>query len=134
MPIGEFEYSVDDKGRVVIPPNFRDFVRDGIVVTRGMDGCLNVFPMTTWKEIETTLTNLPITDAQSRNFVRFFYSGATRANTDAAERITLPAGLRAYAGITNNVVVAGAPNRLEDLGCSQMVYPLGQCRNAAPNP
>jgi MraZ protein len=99
-----------------------------------MDGCLNVFPMTTWKEIEAKLTSLPITDAQSRNFVRFFYSGATRANTDAAERITLPAGLRTYAGITNTVVIAGAPNRLEIWDSAKWYANLANVETHPPTP
>ena len=113
MPFGEFQYSVDDKGRVIIPPSFRDFVTDGMVVTRGLEGCLYVFPLTNWNTITSKLTDLPLIDAGSRNFVRFFYSGASKAKIDAAGRITVPATLRSFAKLENNVVVAGAPNRLE---------------------
>ncbi len=113
MPFGEFQYSVDDKGRVVVPPAFRDFVEDGMVVTRGMEGCLYVFPLSAWQRIEGRLTELPLTDPEARNFVRFFYSGAAKARLDAAGRITLPATLRSFAEAEGNVVVAGAPNRLE---------------------
>ena len=113
MPFGEFQYSVDDKGRVIIPPSFRDFVTDGMVVTRGLEGCLYVFPLTNWNTITSKLTDLPLIDAGSRNFVRFFYSGASKAKIDAAGRITVPATLRNFAKLENNVVVAGAPNRLE---------------------
>ncbi len=113
MPFGEFQYSVDDKGRVIIPPGFREFVEDGMIVTRGLDTCLYVFPVAKWRDIETKLTALPITDEESRRFVRFFYSGATKAQIDAAARITIPAPLRTYSGIATNVVIAGAPNRLE---------------------
>ncbi len=113
MPFGEFQYAVDDKGRVIMPPAFRDFVEDGMVVTRGMEGCLYVFPVASWQRIETRLTELPLTDPEARNFVRFFYSGAAKAKLDSAGRITLPATLRAFAEVEGNVVVAGAPNRLE---------------------
>jgi MraZ protein len=113
MPFGEFQYSVDDKGRVIIPPSFREFVEDGMIVTRGLDTCLYVFPVAKWRDIEGRLTALPITDEESRRFVRFFYSGATKAQIDAAGRITLPSALRNYSGIGTNVVIAGAPNRLE---------------------
>jgi MraZ protein len=113
MPFGEFQYSVDDKGRVIIPPSFREFVEDGMIVTRGLDTCLYVFPVAKWRDIETKLTALPITDEESRRFVRFFYSGATKAQIDSAARITIPSPLRTYSGIATNVVIAGAPNRLE---------------------
>ncbi|MEJ2666222.1 MAG: division/cell wall cluster transcriptional repressor MraZ [Deinococcales bacterium] len=113
MPFGEFQYSVDDKGRVIVPPTFRDFVEDGMVVTRGMEGCLYVFPLSAWQRIESRLTELPLTDPEARNFVRFFYSGAAKARLDSAGRITVPATLRAFAEVEGNVVVAGAPNRLE---------------------
>lgn len=113
MPFGEFQYNVDDKGRVVIPPAFRDFIEDGFIVTRGMDGCLFLFPLNAWQRIEEHLTALPLTDAASRNFVRFFYSGAAKGKTDASGRVTIPPTLRSYAALEGAVVVAGAPNRLE---------------------
>ena len=113
MPFGEFQYSVDDKGRVIVPPSFRDFVTDGMIVTRGMEGCLYVFPLTKWNAIEGELSNLSITDAKSRGFVRFFYSGASKAKIDSAGRITIPATLRSFASLENNVRIAGFPNRLE---------------------
>ncbi len=113
MPFGEHQYSVDDKGRVIVPPSFRDFVEDGMVITRGMDGCLFVFPVASWQNIEERLTELPITDPSSRNFVRFFYSGASKAKLDSTGRISLPATLREYAKLQSNVMVVGAPNRLE---------------------
>jgi MraZ protein len=113
MPFGEYQYSVDDKGRVIIPPAFRDFVDGGMVVTRGLDSCLFVFPMTAWERIEQHLTALPLTDPESRKFVRFFYSGASKAKLDSAGRITLPPLLRSFAQAEGNVVVVGAPNRLE---------------------
>ena len=116
MPFGEFQYSVDDKGRVILPPAFRGFVDDGMVVTRGIEGCLYIFPLATWRGIEDRLTKSPLMDGESRNFIRFFYSGASKASTDSAGRITLPQTLRNFAGIeesNNSVVIAGAPNRLE---------------------
>lgn len=113
MPFGEYQYSVDDKGRVIVPPAFRDFVDGGMVVTRGLDTCLFVFPMTSWERIERHLTELPLTDPDSRKFVRFFYSGASKAKLDSAGRITLPPLLRSFARIDGNVVMVGAPNRLE---------------------
>ncbi len=137
MPFGEFQYSVDDKGRVIIPPSFREFVDDGMVVTRGMEACVYVFPMATWRNIETQLTNLPITDSPSRNFIRFFYSGAAKAAIDSAGRITLPQNLRAFAGIgeaDNSVVIAGTPNRLEIWNEARWLSSLAEVQSSPPVP
>lgn len=113
MPYGEYQYSVDDKGRVIIPPAFREFVDDGLVITRGMEGCLYLFPVTAWERIEKHLTELPLIDPDAQKFIRFFYSGAAKLRTDAAGRITIPPTLRQFARTEGPVVVAGAPNRLE---------------------
>ena len=116
MPFGEYQYAVDDKGRVIVPPAFREFVEDGMVVTRGMEGCLYVFPIAAWRRIEARLEELPLTDNDARAFVRFFYSGAAKAKLDSAGRISLPATLRTFAEVESDhghVIVAGAPNRLE---------------------
>ncbi len=113
MPFGEYQYSVDDKGRVIIPPAFRDFIEDGMVVTRGMEGCLYVFPLAHWSRIAENLDGLPIIDKAARNFVRFFYSGASKSKIDGSGRVTIPPTLRKFASIEGNVVIAGAPNRLE---------------------
>ena len=134
MPFGEYQYSVDDKGRVIVPPAFREFVEDGMVITRGMEGCLYVFPLTSWQRIETRLTELPLTDPDARNFVRFFYSGASKAKIDSAGRVTLPATLRLFAQVDGNVVVAGAPNRLEIWNEGRWLENLSQVQTQPPAP
>jgi MraZ protein len=134
MPFGEFSYTIDDKGRVVVPPAFRDFVDDGMVITRGMEGCLYVFPMSAWHRIEERLTELPLTDPSARSFVRFFYSGASRAKLDAAGRVTLPPSLREFAQAAGNVVVAGAPNRLEIWSESRWHAILAEVQASPPAP
>jgi MraZ protein len=134
MPFGEFQYSVDDKGRVIIPPTFRDFVEDGMVVTRGMDSCLFVFPMRSWQQIEESLTALPLTDPGSRNFVRFFYSGAAKAKLDSTGRIGLPPTLRKFANLEGNVMVVGAPNRLEIWNEDQWLLNLEAVQDSPPAP
>jgi MraZ protein len=115
MPFGEFQYSLDDKGRVVIPQSFRSFVEDGVVITRGIEGCLYLFPVVSWSNIERQLLNLPLTDLEAQKFVRFFYSGAFKTQMDNASRVSVPPPLRKFAGMDedNDVVVAGAPTRLE---------------------
>jgi MraZ protein len=134
MPFGEFQYSVDDKGRVIIPPAFRDFVEDGMVVTRGMDSCLFVFPLRSWQQIEESLTALPLTDPGSRNFVRFFYSGAAKAKLDSTGRIGLPPTLRTFAKLEGNVMVVGAPNRLEIWNEEQWLHNLAAVQDSPPAP
>jgi MraZ protein len=134
MPFGEFQYSVDDKGRVIIPPSFRDFVQDGMVITRGMESCLFVFPLAFWRQIEDHLTTLPITDVEARNFVRFFYSGAAKASFDSAGRVNIPATLRDYAGASGNVVIIGAPNRLEVWNEARWLSNLAEVQSNPPAP
>jgi len=113
MPFGEFSYSLDEKGRVVIPPPFRDFVAEGMVLTRGLEGNLYVFPEGIWRAIEEKLERLSLTDPEARRFVRFFYMGAHPARMDRGGRILIPPNLRRFAGLEDAVVVAGAPKRLE---------------------
>ena len=134
MPFGEYQYSVDDKGRVIVPPPFRNFIEDGMVVTRGMEGCLYIFRLGDWDRIEKSLTDLPIIDAESRKFVRFFYSGAAKAKIDSAGRITLPATLRVFADISSNVIVAGAPNRLEIWDEERWLVSLNEVQAQPPAP
>lgn len=113
MPFGEYPYAIDEKGRIVVPGPFRDFVEDGMVVTRGMEGCLYVFSLPDWKRIEDALVGLPLNDPVARNYVRFFYSGATKARMDAQGRVGIPATLRSFADLDGEVLIAGAPGRLE---------------------
>ncbi len=134
MPFGEYQYNVDDKGRVILPPAFRDFVVDGMVITRGLDNCLFVFPLTAWERIEKHLVELPLTDPESRNFVRFFYSGAAKAKLDSAGRISLPVPLRSFARTEGNVVVVGAPNRLEIWNEQLWLANLGVVQENPPAP
>ena len=116
MPFGEYQYAVDDKGRIVVPPAFRAFLDEGMVITRGMESCLYVFPESQWAHIESRLEQLPLTNRDARNFVRFFYSGAAKAKLDGTGRISLPTPLRTFAKLDADegpVIVTGAPNRLE---------------------
>jgi len=113
VPYGEYSYNLDAKGRVVIPPAFRDFVAEGMVLTRGFEGNVYVFPLSVWREIERVLEKLPLTDDAGRRFVRAFYQGAHRAQLDKGGRVLIPPTLRKFAGLEDAVIVAGAPRRLE---------------------
>jgi MraZ protein len=134
MPFGEFPYAVDDKGRVIVPPPFREFVEDGMIVTRGLERCLYVFPLTAWRRLEEQLTGLPVTDTASRKFTRYFYSGAAKAKIDAAGRITLPSTLRTFAGLDNSVMIAGTPNHLEIWDEGLWHATIGELQDDLPSP
>jgi MraZ protein len=113
MPFGEHPYTIDDKGRVVMPSDFRKFVEDGMVLTRGFEGCLYVFPTVEWQRIEAAVVDLPLNDKAGRDFMRFFYSGANKVRLDAQGRVSIPQTLRNYGALEADVVVTGAPKRLE---------------------
>lgn len=134
MPFGEYPYTIDDKGRVVLPPTFRDFVEDGMILTRGMEGCLYVFPLASWRRVEEQLENLPLTDAGSRSFVRFFYSGANKARLDNQSRVSVPQTLRSFAALEDEVIVAGAPGRLELWNPARWEAAITAVQDNPPNP
>ncbi len=134
MPFGEFQYNLDDKGRVIVPPTFRDFLADGIVLTRGFEGCLYVFPKVAWFKLEAELKELPLLDRDSRGLVRFLYSGASKVSMDSTSRITLTNALRRFAGIEHEVVFAGAPNRLEIWDEALWLSTITDLQNAPPVP
>lgn len=134
MPYGEYPYSIDDKGRVVVPPAFREFVEDGMILTRGMEGCLYIFPLANWRRVEEQLEGLPLTDRDSRAFVRFFYSGAAKARLDNQFRVSVPQPLRAFAGLETEVVVAGAPSRLELWNPARWEAAILAVQNDPPRP
>jgi len=113
MFIGEYNHSVDAKKRLALPSKFRKDLGKNIVVTRGLDKCLFVYPMKTWKELAQKLGTMPIGEAGTRSFVRLMLAGATDVNSDAQGRILLPEYLKEYAGVKKDVVVAGLFNRLE---------------------
>ena len=134
MPYGEYPYSIDDKGRVVIPPTFREFVEDGMILTRGMEGCLYIFPLASWRRVEEQLEGLPLTDRDSRAFVRFFYSGAAKTRLDNQSRVAVPQTLRAFATLDGEVVVAGAPGRLELWSPARWEAAISSVQDDPPKP
>ena len=113
MPYGEYPYTIDDKGRVVMPADFRRFIEDGMILTRGFEGCVYVFPSSEWQRIETAVEELPLNDKAGRDFMRFFYSGASKVRLDAQSRVSVPQTLRNYGSLDGDVMVTGAPKRLE---------------------
>lgn len=113
MFMGEYQHSLDDKGRLIMPAKFRDELGETFVATRGLDNCLFVYPNGEWRILEEKLKTLPMTSKDARAFVRFFFSGATECEIDKTGRISLPQNLREHAGLEKEVVVIGVSNRIE---------------------
>lgn len=113
MFIGEYQHSVDSKGRIAIPAKFRASLKKGAVVTRGLDNCLFLYPKKDWEELATKLSSLPISQKDARAFARLMLAGAMDVEPDRQGRINLPGYLREYANIKNQAIIAGLYNRLE---------------------
>lgn len=113
MFIGEFTHSVDKKGRAAIPSKFRPELAEGAVVTRGLDGCLFVYPKRQWEKIAEKFASLPLSQSKTRAFTRLMLAGAMDVNLDSQGRILIPEYLRTYANISEEAVIAGLYNRLE---------------------
>ncbi|GIO85270.1 transcriptional regulator MraZ [Paenibacillus faecis] len=113
MFMGEFQHSIDEKGRMIIPAKFRDLLGTSFVVTRGLDQCLFVYPLQEWEVLEQKLKALPLMKSDARAFTRFFFSGATECEWDKQGRVNLPANLRQYAKLEKDCVVLGVSNRVE---------------------
>lgn len=113
MFMGEFQHSIDDKGRIIIPAKFRDLLGTSFVVTRGLDKCLFVYPLQEWEVLEQKLKALPLMKSDARAFTRFFFSGATECEWDKQGRVNLPGSLRDYAKLEKDCVVLGVSNRVE---------------------
>ena len=113
MFMGEYNHTIDSKGRLIIPSKFREELGESFVVTRGMDGCLSIYSQESWTEFEQKLATLPLASKEARTFTRFFVSGATSCDLDRQGRILVPATLREFAGLEKDVVLAGMVNRVE---------------------
>ncbi|MCQ2549483.1 MAG: division/cell wall cluster transcriptional repressor MraZ [Lachnospiraceae bacterium] len=110
---GEYNHTVDAKGRVIIPAKFRELLGNEFMVTKGLDGCLFVYDEEEWNAFANKLKALPVNNANARKLVRFFMAGAANVEVDKNGRILLPASLREFAGLEKDVVVAGLNNRVE---------------------
>ncbi|MCL6453080.1 MAG: division/cell wall cluster transcriptional repressor MraZ [Alicyclobacillus sp.] len=113
MFMGEYQHTLDDKGRVIVPSKFREGLGETFVMTRGLDQCLFVYPRSEWEMLESKLKGLPMTRADARSFVRFFFSGATECELDRQGRVVIPTLLREYAHLEKDIVVLGVSNRVE---------------------
>ena len=113
MFMGEYSHNIDAKGRMIVPSKFREQLGDEFVVTKGLDGCLFVYPNEEWQNIEEKFRNVPLTSKDARKFSRFFFAGATTCEVDKQGRILLPAVLREFAGLEKEVVSVGVLKRIE---------------------
>jgi MraZ protein len=111
--MGEYQHSLDNKGRVFLPAKFRDGLGETFVATKGLDKCLFVYPREEWLILEDKLKRLPISKPEARAFVRFFFAGAAELECDKQGRVLLPNNLREYAGLDKDVVVLGVSSRIE---------------------
>ncbi len=113
MFLGEFEYKIDEKGRVPIPPKFRRELEEGVVLTPGVERCLVAYPSSEWKKLAATLTTGAVTRSKLRRLNRAIFATAFRLYIDGQGRIALPVPLREYAEIEDEVIIAGANTYLE---------------------
>ena len=113
MFMGEYNHTIDAKGRLIVPAKFREILGDNFIVTKGLDGCLFVYPNDEWQKFEEKLQTLPLTNKNARQFTRFFLAGAADVELDKQGRILLPAVLREFAGLEKEVVSVGVLKRIE---------------------
>jgi MraZ protein len=114
MFLGAYDHTLDDKNRLTLPAKFRQSFAEGLVVTRGLDGCLYAFRRADWDRlVESRLATLDSLRPEGRRLQRHFFSGATEAELDKQGRVMLPAQLIAHAKLDKDVVVAGVNDRLE---------------------
>lgn len=113
MFFGEYEYKVDEKGRVPLPPKFRHEFREGVILTRGAEKCISAYPLAEWKRLAESLGAQPMTPSKVRSLKRIIFGAAYSLELDAQGRVALPTHLRQYAEISDAAVVVGADNYIE---------------------
>ena len=114
MLLGEYEHTLDDKSRITLPAKFRAAFATGLVVTRGMDGCLYAYRRDDWERlVESRLAELDPLSREGRQMQRFFFACATEAELDKQGRVMIPAALIQHGGLGRNVVIAGMRDHLE---------------------
>lgn len=113
MLLGEFEHTIDDKGRITVPAKYRTRLAAGLVVTKGIDPALWLFPTDTWLELAAKIQALPLTDPKARELRRQVFASAADSVPDKQGRVILPQYLREYAHLDNQAVVIGLYNHCE---------------------
>ena len=113
MLLGEYKHNLDLKGRIAMPAKFREQLKGGAIITRGLDHCLFVFGKNEWEILAQKLISLPLAQANSRAFVRLMLAGATDVDLDAQGRVLIPDYLREYARLKKEATITGLYNRME---------------------
>ncbi len=113
MFLGRHAHTLDSKGRMAVPARFRDELADGLVVTRGVDHCLAIYPISQWNELAANIDALPVSDADARTFRRMIFAEAIDLVPDGQGRILIPPELRAFAGLEREAVVIGVHSFIE---------------------
>ena len=112
MFIGEYHHSIDEKGRLTIPSKLREELGEQFILTRGIDGCLFIYPNKEWNNVINKYKELP-NIKEARNFMRFFLSGASNQELDKQGRINIPSPLINYANLIKDCIIIGVNDRLE---------------------
>ena len=113
MLMGEYIQTVDAKGRVIMPADFRSEIGESFILTKGLDNCLFVYSQEEWERLSAKLRQLPLAKTEARAFVRFFFAGARSQECDRQGRFLIPANLRQYALLEKDVVLIGVSSRIE---------------------
>ena len=113
MFLGRYAHNLDAKGRLAIPARFREALAEGMVLTRGIDRCLALYPMAAWRPLAEKVAALPITDADARNFRRLVFAEASDLTLDSQGRVLIPPDLRRYAELEREALVVGVDSSIE---------------------
>ncbi len=113
MFLGEYVHTIDEAGRLTIPAKFRDELAEGLVVTRGLDRCLAIYPLDEWERLAERVSGLPITDRYARAFRRLVFANASHAVPDRHGRVVIPPRLREYIDLGGEVVITGLNTYIE---------------------
>lgn len=113
MFLGEYVHTIDEKGRLAVPARFRAGLAGGLVITRGLDRCLAIYPIEEWKRLAEQVSALPMTDRRARAFRRLVFANASDVIPDRQGRILIPPRLREYAGLDGEVVITGIDTYIE---------------------
>lgn len=111
--MGEYQHSIDAKGRMIVPAKFRELLGETFVLTRGLDHCILGYPMDEWRKLEQKLKDLPMTKKDARAFARFFFSGASEIELDKQGRINIPSTLINHANLEKECIILGVSSKIE---------------------
>ena len=113
MFYGEFDYKIDDKGRIPVPPKYRNYIKDGVVLTGGAEKCITVYTLPEWRKVSDSITSSPLARSKIRKLSRALFASAFSTRVDGQGRIAIPAPLRDHAEIGEDVVIAGVSSYFE---------------------